>query len=361
MLDAPLGGVLEPVAGALHDVELAVGVVGRAVLTRLVVRAGTVHVAVVLRHVEVDRPGAEFVGHLLVGGVELGVGVAGLYEGMFRRVVAEQVEIGVGEIGLEAERLRHANLFEKVENILPGMHPGPADLTFGSKPLAVVVGDLRRLAKGLGNLRRIGLRILPPLVDAKFRRVDPDHAILPHTVLLKDLRDPAGHLHGGEKLFCRDGIAHRRVADGARPDRCHEGADREAVAGDLVGDHRQFRVARFGVRVRQKQEVVDAVELLAIHIRSGGQFQHPIKADRRLLTGVGALADEAGPHGVVKFWGGVRWHCGSFRKSEGQMVGATRCRRTERGCTCHGDGVADKRRQDVGAPSASSERRPGWP
>jgi hypothetical protein len=58
--------------------------------------------------------------------------------------------------------------------------------------------------------------------------------------------------------------------------------------------------------MRQEQKVVDAVELLAVDVRGGRQFEHPLERDRRLLAGVGALADEAGPHGVVQFGGGVR-------------------------------------------------------
>src|SRR5690349_19727037 len=42
VLDAAGGSVLEPVAGALHDVELAIRIVRLAVLARLVMRAGAV-------------------------------------------------------------------------------------------------------------------------------------------------------------------------------------------------------------------------------------------------------------------------------------------------------------------------------
>ena len=64
--------VAEPVAGVLHDVELAVGRVRQAVPARLVVRAGAEHFAVVLGDVEIDRPRAQRVGELLVAGVERG-------------------------------------------------------------------------------------------------------------------------------------------------------------------------------------------------------------------------------------------------------------------------------------------------
>ena len=70
-----------------------------------------------------------------------------------------------------------------------------------------------------------------------------------------------------------------------------------AIALELV-------VAGLGIGVGEKQKVVDAVELLAVDLGGGGQFEHPLERDRRLLAGVGALADEAGPHGVVEFGSG---------------------------------------------------------
>ena len=79
------GGVLEPVAGALGDVELAVGIVGRAVAAGFVVGAGAVHGAVVLGDVEVDGPGAQGVGHGVVGGVRIRPSrVAFLEQGVLR-------------------------------------------------------------------------------------------------------------------------------------------------------------------------------------------------------------------------------------------------------------------------------------
>src|SRR5207244_3793964 len=51
--DASAVGVFEPGAGCLHDVELAVGVVGGAVAARFFMAAGAVDRAVVLSHMEV--------------------------------------------------------------------------------------------------------------------------------------------------------------------------------------------------------------------------------------------------------------------------------------------------------------------
>ena len=85
VLDAAVLGALEPVAGALGDIEFAVGIVSGAVLAGLVVAAGTVHFAVVLGDVEVDGPGAEGVGDLFVGGPELLLAVILLQEAVVGR------------------------------------------------------------------------------------------------------------------------------------------------------------------------------------------------------------------------------------------------------------------------------------
>ena len=108
----------------------------------LVVRAGAVDGAVVLGDVEVDRPGAQRVGHLLVGGVKFRLRVAFLEQRVLRGVVAEEVEIGVREVRLEADALRHADRLQQVQHVLPGMHAGPADFAFGGETLAVPAATL---------------------------------------------------------------------------------------------------------------------------------------------------------------------------------------------------------------------------
>ena len=70
MFDAARGGTLKPDLRTRSDIKLAVRVIGQAVATSLIVRASTVHRAVVLRHMEVDGPRAQCVGELRVGLVE---------------------------------------------------------------------------------------------------------------------------------------------------------------------------------------------------------------------------------------------------------------------------------------------------
>ncbi len=66
-------------------------------------------------------------------------------------------------------------------------------------------------------------------------------------------------------------------------------------------------VAGIGIGVRMEQEQIDAFELLTVDVGGGGQLEHAVEADRRMV-GARLLADEAGPHGVVKF--GIRVFCG---------------------------------------------------
>ena len=115
---------------------------------------------------------------------------------MFGCVVAHQVEIGVRQVGLEAERLRHADFFQQVEHVLPAVHAGPADLTFGGQAFAMVGCDLGCFAESVGDLGRVGFGIGPPFLDAELGRVDANAAILPHAVFVEDLGDATGHAHG---------------------------------------------------------------------------------------------------------------------------------------------------------------------
>ena len=102
--------------------------------------------------------------------------------------------------------------------------------------------------------------------------------------------------------------AHGGVADGAGPDRCDEGADIEAFALDQVGDALEFVVTGLGIGVRQEEEVIDPVKLLAIDLGGGGQFKHALERDGWFLAFLVALADESGPHCVMKFWCWVAGH-----------------------------------------------------
>ena len=74
----------------------------------------------------------------------------------------------------------------------------------------------------------------------------------------------------------------------------------QALGLDLVGERLDVVGAGVDGDVRVEQEEVDAVELDAVDLGAGGQVEHRVEVDAGFGAGA-AFADEAGPHGVVKF------------------------------------------------------------
>src|SRR6185436_17230597 len=173
--------VAQPVAGILRHVELAVGIGRLHMAAGLLMIAGAENGAVVLRDVEVIGPGPQGIGHLLVGGVELR---AVLPVVIFRQqpvafgIVAQGEEHGMRHVGLVADHARHADLFEQVHVLAPGLHPAPADLALGEQVFAVILGDLARLAEGLGDPLGVADRVVLPVGHAA-GGIDPDAAARP--------------------------------------------------------------------------------------------------------------------------------------------------------------------------------------
>ena len=98
MLDFAVCVILKPLGGAGNDVEFAVWIIGGAVAAGLVVGARSVYGAIVLSDVKVDGPRAELVDHRAIGCPKLFVGMVFFDKCMLGSVVAEKVEISVGEI-----------------------------------------------------------------------------------------------------------------------------------------------------------------------------------------------------------------------------------------------------------------------
>ena len=76
-------------------------------------------------------------------------------------------------------------------------------------------------------------------------------------------------------------------------------ADHQVPRADLVGQPLQVVIGRIDVDVRIEEEQIDAVEFHAVDLRGGRQVEHGVEIDGRL--GIGTLADQAGPRGVVQF------------------------------------------------------------
>ena len=215
------------------------------------------------------------------------------------------------EVSLETDRSRHVDGLEHREHRLPRVHAGPADFAFGGEALAVSRGDHAGLAEGRGDLLDRALLVLGGGLGGR-GAVDADHAVLAHAVLVEDARDAAGLAHGVDELAALLDRAHRAVADGAWPHGRDERADGEVLRGDLVGHLADVGLARVGIEVGVEEEEVDAVELLSVDGRLGGELEHAVERDRGMV-GAGFLADESGPHGVVQFHrvllsSGGAWH-----------------------------------------------------
>ncbi len=173
---------------------------------------------IVLSNVEVNRPWSQLVRHFFIRRPELGIGVTFLDQCTFGCVVAKKIQIGVSQVALESKRTGHVGGFEKVQHVLPAVHAGPADFAFGRQTLTVSRSDNGGFSERCSDRLCVGCRILTPLVDAEFGRVDTNHAVLTHTVLVEDLRDAAGLLHRQDELGSLHRSPHGRIAHGARPD-----------------------------------------------------------------------------------------------------------------------------------------------
>ena len=103
-----------------------------------------------------------------------------------------------------------------------------------------------------------------------------------------------------EKFLASFGISHRRIANRAGPNRGYKRANAKTVSGNHVGDFFKFVVAGVRIGVRQEKEVVNPVELLAVHFSGGGQFEHPFETYRGLLALFIPFANQPRPHCVVK-------------------------------------------------------------
>jgi len=69
---------------------------------------------------------------------------------------------------------------------------------------------------------------------------------------------------------------------------------------DFFGETADARVVDVDADVGLEKEQVDAVELDAIYFGIGGELEHFVEVNAGFSAGT-AFADEAGPHGIVKF------------------------------------------------------------
>ncbi len=276
MFDLAVGVVFEPFGGALDDVEFAVRIVGGAVATGFVVGAGAVDRAVVLGDVEVDGPGSELVDHGAVGGPEFFPGVSFFDEGVLGGIVAEEIEIGVGKVGLEADGFGEADGFEEVEGVFPGMDAAPADFAFHGEAFTIVGCDGGGALDGVGSESGVAGGVLGPVFNPS-GGVDADGSVFADAVGVEDFSDAAGFFDGEDEVVAVALRAEGGTTDGAFPDGGDEGSDFEIFGGDEVGDLFQVVLGGVGVGVGVEEEVIDAIVFLSVDFGVGGEFEHALE------------------------------------------------------------------------------------
>ena len=292
---------VQPVSRVVRDAQLAVGVIGQTVVAGLVVRAGTFHRAIVLRHVEINGPGTKRRRKRFHGRIQpLGIGPVPIrrQDGVFGGVVAESVEECVGHVRLETDSLRAVRQFQQLDHLAPTVHAAPADFALGSKPLAVTLSDIRRLAKRFRDQPGAAFGVREPVSGAA-RGINAHHAVAPNAELSQLRGDATAFADLFHELFSLLFAAHGRTASGGRPDRRDHRTDHEPSGGHPGGQFFQIVIARINVDMRIEKKNVHAVKFDAVHFGSGSQIEHRVEVDERFGPGA-AFANQPRPHGVVK-------------------------------------------------------------
>ncbi len=225
---------------------------------------------------------------------------------MFRGIVAQGIEEGVGHVGLETDESWPVGFLEQVHHVSPRMHAAPANLTLGSETFAVFGGNSPAFLERFGNELCVAGRILAPV----FRiagRVDADDAAGTCADFAELVSDAAGFPDCGDPAGALIGAAHGVAV---KPNRCDDGADHEVLRPDLVSESLNAIVTDVDVDVRIVGEQVNAIEFHAVHFRVGGEVEHGVEVNERLGTGA-AFSDEARPYGVVDLEG-VLHYCRCF-------------------------------------------------
>ena len=226
--------------------SLPFGSSGEAMAAGLVVGAGAFHRRVVLRDVEIDRPGAQRRGQLLQRVVELAPGPTN------RNPPAGCASSGrcspwcraaCGPCRPGSRAFRAVDRFEQIHHLLPTVHAAPADFAFGGEPLAEVFGDVARFAERLGDQFLVALRDPSPI-----RRGWQRNRCAPRRKAARRSRGASARCGrpcgpGATNCAALVSAAHGRTAAGGRPDRRDHRAHHEAFASEScrrdVSGHRR--------------------------------------------------------------------------------------------------------------------------
>ena len=94
--------------------------------------------------------------------------------------------------------------------------------------------------------------------------------------------------------------AHGRSAPSRRPHGRDHRANHQILALDFLSDRLQFIFLHVDADVRVEKEDVDPIELDAVDLGFRSQVEHGVQVNA-WFGARAALANQAGPHGVVEF------------------------------------------------------------
>ena len=193
------------------------------------------------------------------------------------------------------------------QECMPPQQISPSAASRSAWSLATLAASLKVLAMRLG----VALRVFLPVRDPA-GGINADDAVRAHAEIAQFPRDAAGFAHLLDKFLPLLLAAHGRAAAGWRPNRRNDRADDKAFGADFVREPFQIVIAGINAYMRVEQEQVHAVKLHAVHLRFGGEIEHRVEINGWFRAGA-AFADEAGPHGVMKFWKSIFTHRLTFR------------------------------------------------
>ena len=129
------------------------------------------------------------------------------------------------------------------------MHTTPANLTLNDEDFVKISSNLSTLLECLGDELGAFHRILRPLVNTD-GGIDPDRAILTHTVLTKDLTIAARLAHSINKAAASLSITHGTATYGTLPNGCHKTPYFESMPCNFISELTDFSLIGIDIQVR---------------------------------------------------------------------------------------------------------------
>ena len=179
------------------------------------------------------------------------------------------------------------------------MDSAPADFAFHGEAFSVVGGDGGGSFDGVGGECGVASRVLGPVLHTS-GGVDADRSVITHAVTFEDVGDAACFFDSEDEIVPIVLRSEGGTSDGAFPNGSDEGAHFEVLGGDEIGDFFKIVFRGIGVGVGVEEEVIDAVVFLSVDLGIGGEFEHALERNWRMV-GTFFFPDETGPHCVMNF------------------------------------------------------------